>query len=235
MIDDDTFECPNCGAKIYPEITRCPQCGHNMYPEDDDDQAEVPASSAGWIPILGAMLIGWLIAGGIALIVHFIVASFAAPGKIGGFGVVLLLISGPLGAIVGSYVAAGIYRQHPRWQGVAIGVLTLPVLLVLATHWVEVNVHFILNPWVVVVGVLTIMAGFLGGWLSYKLTQDTAWKEKWQVRGWEDFLYQDLLRKVRFNGSAADRLIEFERRQNPQASRLKLIQNAIERWERDNR
>jgi hypothetical protein len=40
---------------------------------------------------------------------------------------------------------------------------------------------------------------------------------------------------VRFNGSAADRLIEYERNQEPEASRLKLIQNAIERWERDNR
>jgi hypothetical protein len=48
-------------------------------------------------------------------------------------------------------------------------------------------------------------------------------------------LYQDLLRKVRFNGSAADRLIDFERKREPGASRLKLIQSAIERWERDNR
>ena len=61
------------------------------------------------------------------------------------------------------------------------------------------------------------------------------WQERLKLRSWEDFLYQDLLRKVLFNGSAADRLIEYERRQDPQATRFKLIQNAIERWERDNR
>jgi hypothetical protein len=75
----------------------------------------------------------------------------------------------------------------------------------------------------------------IGGWLNVRSAGNIDWQEKWRVRGWEDLLYQDLLRKVRFNGSAADRLIDYERKQDPQATRLKLIQNAIERWERDNR
>jgi hypothetical protein len=68
-----------------------------------------------------------------------------------------------------------------------------------------------------------------------QILRGTDWKEKWKVRGWEDMLYRELLRRVRFNGSIADRLIDYERHQDPQASRLKLIQNAIEHWERDNR
>ena len=64
-----------------------------------------------------------------------------------------------------------------------------------------------------------------------KTSLNLEWQEQWKVRGWEDLLYQDLLRKVRFNRSAANRLIEYEKKQDPQASRLKLIQNAIERWD----
>jgi cadmium resistance protein CadD (predicted permease) len=126
-------------------------------------------------------------------------------------------------------------RRRSLFLGGVLGTLTLPVLALLATHWVEVTLSFLLSPWVLLAGLLTILAGIFGGWLNDKFLRDGDWKEKWRVRGWEDLLYQDLLRKVRFNGSTADRLIEYERQQDPQASRLKLIQNAIERWDHDNR
>jgi hypothetical protein len=207
-----------------------------MYPEDEQDsEVDGEASSAGWVSGLGAVLIGWLIAVGIALLLHFVIASFISPAMLGIFSKLILLLAGPLGVVAGSYVVAGIDHHHTRWLGGVVGILTLPILILLATHWVEVNLQFILNLWVILAGLLTILAGILGSWLHYKFSQDTVWKERWQVRGWEDLLYQDLLRKVRFNGSAADRLIEYERKQDPQASRLKLIQNAIERWEHDNR
>jgi hypothetical protein len=105
----------------------------------------------------------------------------------------------------------------------------------LYTHWVRLSLAIFINPWILGTVPLIIIAGICGGWLYIRFTQNVEWQEKRRVRGWEDLLYQDLLRKVRFNGSAADRLIEYERNQEPEASRLKLIQNAIERWERDNR
>ncbi len=235
-MDDNTYDCPKCGAKIYPEMTRCPECGQNMYPEDEDAlPAAADNSQAGWVSGFGAVVIGWMIAGGIALLLHFIVASFVAPAKLGNFGKAVLFLAGPGGAVVGGYVALGISRRYPKSLGAVVGVLTLPILALYATHWVEVTLSFLLSPWILATGSVTILAGAMGGWLHYKFSQDTSWKEKWQVRGWEDLLYQDLLRKVRFNGSAADRLIEYEHKQDPQASRLKLIQSAIERWERDNR
>jgi len=137
--------------------------------------------------------------------------------------------------LAGGFVSAGIARSHGRWLGLIVSALVLPVLAILTTHWVKVTSNYLFSPIPLIDGLVTIVAGFLGGWTNYKLYQDTGWKEKWQVRGWEDLLYQDLLRRTRYNGGAADRLIEYERRQDPQASRLKLIQNAIERWERDNR
>ena len=47
--------------------------------------------------------------------------------------------------------------------------------------------------------------------------------------------YDILLRKVGGDRVAADRLIDFERRQAPNGTRLSWIQNAIQRWEKDNR
>jgi hypothetical protein len=235
-MDDNTFECPNCGTKIYPEMTRCPQCGQIMYPEDEQVATpERESTSAGWGPMIGAILIGWLITCGIAIVIHFIIASFFSPSSLGVAGKVVLLLAGPVGALTGGYVAAGIVRQKVKWLGIIIGALALPVLALFATHWVEVTAGFLLSPWVITFGVLTILAGFAGSWLNAVIIQDASLKEKWQVRGWEDLLYQDLLRKVRFNGSTADRLIEYERLQDPNASRLKLIQSAIERWDKDNR
>lgn len=47
-------------------------------------------------------------------------------------------------------------------------------------------------------------------------------------------LYNDLLLKVAGDRRAAERLVEYERRQQPNANRMVWLQNAILRWERDN-
>jgi hypothetical protein len=51
----------------------------------------------------------------------------------------------------------------------------------------------------------------------------------------EQQLYQSLLQKARGDEELVERLIEHERRRNPGADRLELLQDAIYRWERDNR
>ena len=235
-MDTNTYECPNCDAVIYPEMTSCPQCGQNMYPEDNTAvSTEEEKTITRWGKTLGVVLIGWLVASGIATVIHFIVAEFVTPPLLTDLTKIILYLAGPVGALVGGYVCAGLARQHAKLFGGLVGVLSLPVSILLATHWVRVKLAILLNPWILVMGVLIILAGLCGGWIYEQYSQKDEWQEKWKLRGWENFLYQDLLRKVHFNGSAADRLIEFERKQDPQASRLKLIQNAIERWERDNR
>jgi hypothetical protein len=215
-------------------MTRCPQCGQNMYPVDDETVVS-EASSFGWGSVLGALLIGLLISAGIALVLHFIVASFVSPSMLGGFGKAVLFLAGPLGSLVGAYVCAGLTHRNAKLMGGVVGVLLLPVAALLTTHWVQVTPPLLLSPWSLGIGSLIVLAGVCGGWLNLRFTQNVDWQEKWKVRSWEDMLYQDLLRKVRFNGSIADRLIAYERKQEPEESRLKLIQNAIERWERDNR
>ena len=51
----------------------------------------------------------------------------------------------------------------------------------------------------------------------------------------EAVLFDDLLRKVGGDRSAVERLIAYERQQKPNATRLTCLQNAISRWENENR
>ena len=51
----------------------------------------------------------------------------------------------------------------------------------------------------------------------------------------EKQLYQDLLRKARGDGELVERLVEYEQQRNPGSDRLKLLQDAIDRWEADRR
>jgi hypothetical protein len=48
-------------------------------------------------------------------------------------------------------------------------------------------------------------------------------------------LFNDLLFKVGGDRATVERLIDFERRRAPQANRTIWLQNAIKRWERDNK
>ena len=51
----------------------------------------------------------------------------------------------------------------------------------------------------------------------------------------EKALFDDLLRKVGGDRSVVERLVEYERQQRPNATRLTCLQNAISRWEHENR
>ena len=51
----------------------------------------------------------------------------------------------------------------------------------------------------------------------------------------EAVLFDDLLRKVSGDRSVVERLIEYERGQKPDTTRLTCLQNAIRRWEQENR
>lgn len=50
----------------------------------------------------------------------------------------------------------------------------------------------------------------------------------------EAVLFDDLLRKVGGDRSVVERLIEYEKKKSPGATRLSCLQNAIRRWEQEN-
>lgn len=47
--------------------------------------------------------------------------------------------------------------------------------------------------------------------------------------------YAQLLRKAAGDRALVERLVNLERQRNPRATRLQWMQNALARWERDNR
>jgi len=58
--DDDTDDCPRCGASIYDDSERCPRCGHYLSRED------VPHRGKPWWVVVGvvgclAMVTWWIL------------------------------------------------------------------------------------------------------------------------------------------------------------------------------
>lgn len=51
----------------------------------------------------------------------------------------------------------------------------------------------------------------------------------------EAALFDDLLRKVGGDRSVVERLVDYERRKRPDATRLTCLQNAIRHWDQENR
>jgi hypothetical protein len=49
----------------------------------------------------------------------------------------------------------------------------------------------------------------------------------------QERLYRQLLAKARGDSDLVERLVAYERQRNPDAGRSRLLQNAIDRWERD--
>jgi hypothetical protein len=82
-------------------------------------------------------------------------------------------------------------------------------------------------PW----GIYLVPVVFLAAGIAYYATQVLPSTR----RSVERRLYQDLLRRTRGDRELAERLIEYERRRSPGADRLELLQDAIYRWERDDR
>jgi predicted nucleic acid-binding Zn-ribbon protein len=48
-------------------------------------------------------------------------------------------------------------------------------------------------------------------------------------------LFNNLLRKVGGDRSTVERLVDFERQQSPKGNRMVWLENAVRRWEKDNR
>jgi hypothetical protein len=106
-------------------------------------------------------------------------------------------------------------KPWTRYLVPALAVLTLSAFL---AYWL---------PW----GIYLVPVVFLVVGVAYYATQVLPNTR----RSAERQLYRDLLRKTRGDRELAERLIGYERKRRPGADRLQLLQDAIYRWERDNR
>jgi hypothetical protein len=122
--------------------------------------------------------------------------------------------------------------------GALVGVGAAALAVLFETRWRLVTAQVLVEPAMLAQYALCLLGGALGGWLSGQseaaFLAGGAPPPPKEVKGmsWEDLMYRDLLTRVR-SRETAERLIEYERRQAPEAERYTLIRNAVERLDRD--
>lgn len=246
-LDSNDLECPHCGATFYYELTRCPKCGRNLYP--DDDESESGADSWGVTPEslksatprnpvphpLTGILIGSFLSGVIGLILFFTLNNLLSPAESSGSPTRFLpLASVPLGAFIGGYIATAINQGFPIPSGIAVGLLSLAPALLITTYQHNLATESLFQPETLPWWTATLVLAILGSTLRQRTTPQPVIQQLFTPRT-EDQLYTALLTKVQFDRPTAESLITYEQKRAPRATRFEWIQNAIDRWERDNR
>lgn len=111
-----------------------------------------------------------------------------------------------------------IFSRLSRWKGIIAAIVIL-AFVVPAFLMRSIETHVIFGALVVAGVVIYLLFGRGAGSLLSS----------------EDGLYEELLRKCRGDRSLANRLVEYERKRNPDAEIAELLRDAIERLEYDRR
>jgi hypothetical protein len=231
---DSEIECPSCGEVVYQELFACPNCGLVFHPlEEEDEEAQI-GSAASREPegfSIGAAAAGWVISAGIAFLFNALVGSLWPVSDPPPGGELLLFLAGPLGALAGGALAAHLASGWPLRHGLAVAFASLASAYLLEAVRRDLSTDPLTSAALFSWG-LILAAGPLGAWLPSQLSglnlpSPGGRKEK--------HLYNTLLMRVRYDPATAERLIDFERRRLPAARRTTLIENAIERLDRDRR
>lgn len=234
-LNDNEFECPRCGAVVTYDYARCPECGLNFYdPQTELDEPEETRVSAATGVLLG-LLIGWLVSGMGAFVLHLLALQIYRVPPLPPFGRLLLFLAGPLGGFIGGYTAASIAQQRPLALGLASGILAIFNAVLLLSVWVPFEWGLLVTPLSLLEWALTLLTGVAGAYTYAKMAERAALRKLFQPPASEQELYQELLQKVRYDEATLQRLLDYERSRNPDASRRELLLSAIQRWERDNR
>jgi hypothetical protein len=236
-MEENEFECPRCGERVYYELGRCPNCGLNFYnPEDEPDDWQERWTGSQRLPRISLVAIaaGWVISGMVAVLTYIVLNQIFRAGPNGQPGWTLVYGSTVLGSFVGAYLSGRISSYRPILQGLIVGGLSLGFVILLDAYNRNLVIENVIRWQPLFAWGLTAVAGLAGGWLI-------SWQE---MRGIErlffpgdreEELYGDLLAKVGYDREIVERLVDYERQRDPGAPRAVLLKNAIERWERDNR
>ncbi len=254
-LDSNDLECPHCGATFYYELTHCPKCGRAIYPSDFDDyeEEEVGTEAEGWgvnpenlkaTPRLksaphplGGILMGSVISNFIGIFLFFILENIfekaitVSPASLIRF---IPLASVPLGAFLGGYVATQMNQAHRFLNGISVGLLSLAATFLLTAYQYDLATEPFFRPETLPWWAAIFLATLLGSYLPRRVVQTNTLQTLFKPRT-EYQLYTDLLTKVQFDRPTAESLIAYEQKRAPRATRFECIQNAIDRWERDNR
>ncbi len=231
-LEDNELECARCGGTFHISLTRCPHCGVNVYEPEDENPPEdgtlFNVQRALRVPL--AVIAGWFISVFIGLMLY-IPIRFAQGGQP---TPAFVLVSGTLTLSIGSFAGGFLYQRI--LQGKSLGgrisqivfsvLLGLLVLLTEAYLWTFGSL-----------AALSMIAAssFLGSHSADRMQRKAMIDELFAPVRASQERYEDLLAKVGHDRAVAERLLEHERGITPKATRSLLIENAIKRWERDNR
>ena len=236
------IECAHCGSTFSIELTQCPNCGISLYPlEDDpdgwagDDELYGSPEQVGFWSWLGTLAFGWLVAAILSISLYALLRSrfFARSGPWVVQSLNFACVA--LGVFLAGLVIGRSTGTRPYLLSILVALCSLSVALLLTAYETTEYVEVLLSPFTLLGLFVIFSAALMGVYIAVDvLPRITADKPTTAAKS-EEGLYQDLLIKVRFNNELAERLVEYERKRTPDADRKTLLENAIWRWERDNR
>jgi hypothetical protein len=227
--DQNVIECPNCGERVPMDVLACPHCGLVFYVDEISAPEAAEEHAPGW---LGAALAGWAVSAVIAFLLNYLASRVWPDQPLPAGGQALVFLASPLGALAGGYLAARMSGKWSIWLPLSTAILSLFTAFLLVTRWYD-PLSAGPRPLTTASWVLVVLAALFGAWLCRRLEEGIRLPLLSKPK--ERQLYNDLLAHVRHDVDTAERLVEYERRRNPLSNRATLIQNAIERLDRDRR
>lgn len=229
------LECPHCGATFHFELTRCPNCGVNIYFPEEEEDGELSRALSSFVDSFRfplGILAGWTVAIALSLSLYIPIRfAFTIPqSQYVVYAIVVACIV--VGTFAGGFFAVRVAKEKVILCALLVGLVGVGIAIVILLREWRTVLPFpsVTLGWLVILG-----SGFVGTKVAEKMLQKATFETLFVVPQTEENLYQDLFIKAGYDHNIAKRLIEYERQRAPQATRSKLIRNAIQRWERDNR
>lgn len=231
-LEDNEVECARCGGTFHISLSRCPHCGVNLYEPQEEQNPQISAldNIKNTLRFPLAILAGWFIAAFIGLLIYIPLRTAQATTPASAFVAISAALTLGLGAFAGGFL----YQRISQTQstGGTISQIAFSSLLGVLVFLTENTLWTLFAP----LSLLAIAsASFYGIKLADKMLRQALIDDLFApvVRSQER--YEDLLAKVGHDRDVAERLLAHERVITPKATRDILVENAIKRWEKDNR
>jgi Zn-dependent protease with chaperone function len=216
-------------------LTRCPNCGVNVYEPEDSlpPQNETLTNIQNALRRPFAIFVGWFITAFVGLLIYLPIRFAITESPTEVFVVLLATSTLSVGGFAGGFIYQRISQEKNNFGN--LSQILFSVFLGSLVLLTEGGSRFL---WLIpsVLGLLVMgVASFFGIRVADKMLRQAMIDDLFAPVVESQKRYQELLTKVGHDRTVAERLIEHERQLAPKATRYKLIENAIKRWNRDNR
>ena len=231
-LEYNEMECARCGGTFHISLTRCPHCDVSLYEPEEERNPEISAidNVKNTLRFPAAIFTGWFVAAFVGLLLYIPIrfAQATPPGS--SFVAITAALTLGLGAFAGGFLYQRIHQGRSIFGNISQIAFNLLIgVLVFLTETTLMTVSAPIS--LLVIGA----ASFYGIHLADKMLRQAMINDLFAPVVESQKRYEDLVVKVGHNRAVADRLIEHERSITPKATRDILVENAIKRWERDNR